>query len=199
MKKNVLLVATAAVLLGLTACNNKKQTEQTAQENQTEQCGTACCKVLTVDSLLNNAEKLTGTEIELEGLCTHVCAHGATKMFLMGSDDTKTIRVEAGKLGSFDNACINNIVKLKGTLLEERIDEAYLQNWENELKAGEAEKHGEGEGGCSTEKNARGETSNDTYKRIEDFRKRIADRKAETGKEYLSFYYLEASEYEIEE
>lgn len=53
----------------------------------------------------------------------------------MGSDDTKTIRVEAGPLGSFDTKCINAIVTVTGTLKEQRVDEAYLQNWESKLKA----------------------------------------------------------------
>ena len=53
----------------------------------------------------------------------------------MGSDDTKTIRVEAGTLGSFDNKCINAIVTVTGTLKQQRVDEAYLQNWEAKLKA----------------------------------------------------------------
>lgn len=53
----------------------------------------------------------------------------------MGSDDTKTIRVEAGPLGSFDTRCVNAIVTVAGTLKEQRVDEAYLQNWESRLKA----------------------------------------------------------------
>ena len=35
--------------------------------------------------------------------------------------------------------------------------------------------------------------------RIADFRAKIAERKAATGKDYLSFYYMEASSYEIAE
>ena len=35
--------------------------------------------------------------------------------------------------------------------------------------------------------------------RIADFRAKIAERKAATGIDYLSFYYMEASSYEIAE
>ena len=48
------------------------------------------------------------------------------------------------------------------------------------------------------EKKARGETANSPEARIADFRAKIADRKAETGKEYLSFYFMEANSYEVE-
>ena len=54
------------------------------------------------------------------------------------------------------------------------MDEAYLQQWEAQLKAANAEKHGESEGGCSSEKKARGETANTPEKRIADFRAQIA-------------------------
>lgn len=76
----------------------------------------------------------------------------------MGSDDTKTIRVEAGPLGSFDTKCINAIVTVTGTLKEQRVDEAYLQNWEAKLKAQTEKSHGETAAGCDSEK-ARGETA----------------------------------------
>ena len=112
--------------------------------------------------------------------------------------DAQTIRVEGGSVGKFDQKCVNSIVRVTGTLKEQRVDEAYLQNWESQLKAKAAEKHGEGEAACSTEKKARGETANTPEARIADFRAKIADRKAKTGKDYLSFYFLEASSYDIQ-
>ena len=115
-------------------------------------------------------------------------------MFLMGSNESKTLRVEAAKLGSFKQECANNMVKVKGVLREERLDEAYLQKWEQDEGI---EHHGDGEGGCSTEKAARGETANTTAERIADFRARIAAREQAEGKAYLSFYFIEALDYEI--
>ena len=152
-----------------------------------------------VDSLLSDADALVGKEVTIEGVCTHTCKHGATKIFLMGSDDTQTIRVEAGKLGSFSSKCVNAIVRVKGILKEQRVDEAYLQNWEAQLKAQAQEKHGDSEAGCDSEMKARGEKANTAEGRIADFRKKIAARKIKTGKDYLSFYYMEANSYEIQE
>ena len=57
----------------------------------------------------------------------------------------------------------------------------------------------EGEGGCDTEKNARGETANSAEGRIADFRAKIAAEKETTGKEYLAFYHVVANSYEINE
>ena len=142
MKTRVLLFAAiAATTFTFVACGNKQaKTNETAA---VEQSG-----AMEIDSLLANAETLADQAVTIEGVCTHACKHGATKIFLMGSDDTQMIRVEAGKLGSFDTKCVNSIVRVNGTLKEQRVDEAYLQQWEAQLKAANAEKHGESEGGC---------------------------------------------------
>ena len=192
-KKLIIAIAIVAMTFIGTSCGNKQQ--KSASEATTEQSASSA---LEIDSLLANAESLAGQEVTIEGVCTHTCKHGAKKIFLMGSDDTQVIRVEAGTLGAFDPKCVNSIVRVTGTLKEQRIDEAYLQNWEAQLKAQSAEKHGTGEAGCDSEKKARGETANSPEARIADFRAKIADRKAETGKEYLSFYFMEADSYEVE-
>jgi len=192
-KKLTIAIALMAMTFIGTSCGNKQQ--KSASEATTEQSASSA---LEIDSLLANAESLAGQEVTIEGVCTHTCKHGAKKIFLMGSDDTQVIRVEAGTLGAFDPKCVNSIVRVTGTLKEQRIDEAYLQNWEAQLKAQAAEKHGTGEAGCDSEKKARGETANSPEARIADFRAKIADRKAETGKEYLSFYFMEANSYGVE-
>ena len=177
-KKLTIAIAIVAMTFIGTSCGNKQQ--KSASEATTEQSASSA---LEIDSLLANAESLAGQEVTIEGVCTHTCKHGAKKIFLMGSDDTHVIRVEAGTLGAFDPKCVNSIVRVTGTLKEQRIDEAYLQT---------------GEAGCDSEKKARGETANSPEARIADFRAKIADRKAETGKEYLSFYFMEADSYEVE-
>lgn len=189
--KSILILATALLMV---ACGGNTSNKSKGEEAQAQGEVVAAMEI---DALLASAEKLVGQEVAIEGICTHICSHGGRKIFLMGSDDAKTIRIESGKLGAFDQKCVNSIVKVKGMLKEERIDEAYLKNWEELEAANAAEEHGDGEGGCSTEKAARGETGNTTEERIADFRARIAERKEATGKEYLSFYFVEATAYEV--
>lgn len=188
MTSAVLLMGMAWAVIA--SCGNKQKdaVTQAAEEVQA---------AMEIDSLLANAEALAGQEVTIEGVCTHTCKHGATKIFLMGSDDTKTIRVEACELGAFDTKCVNSIVQVKGILQEDRIDEAYLQAWEARLKEA-GEQHGENAAGCDTEKKARGETADTPEARIADFRAKIAAREAETGKAYLSFYHVDAISYEIQ-
>lgn len=179
-----LLMAAIAVF---TACGNKQQ------QNKAE-----AAQPLTVDSLMDQADRLVGQTVTLQGLCTHTCKHAAKKIFLRGSDDSHTLRIDAGELGAFDTACVNKQVLIVGTLSEERIDEAYLQRWEERLKENNAIQHGQGEAGCATEKNARQETADTADGRIADFRAKIAKRQVEEGKDYLSFYFVKASSYEIQ-
>ena len=173
------------------SCGGGKKQAQTTEE----------VAAMNIDEVMEKAADLVEQTVVIEGVCTHTCSHGAKKMFLVGSDDSKTLRIEAGELGAFDTKVVNNIVTVKGVIKEERIDEAYLVDWENRLKNQTSEKHGneEGEGGCDTEKNSRGETADTTEGRIADFRAKIAAEKAATGKEYLSFYHVVAESYEINE
>ena len=181
--KSLLILATVALFA--ISCGGNRAKSVTAEA------------VVEVETLLAGATAYVDKIIEVEGICTHICQHGARKIFLMGSDETKSIRIESGNLGAFDQKCQNSIVKVIGTLCEERIDEAYLQNWEAAVAANSAEQHGDGESGCETEKRARGETGSTTAERIADFRAKIAARKAAEGKEYLSFYYVVAQAYEV--
>lgn len=194
MNKTMLYIVSSLLCIGSISCGNS--TKQASQNNTIEE-QTVVSTGMEVDSLLANADSLAEKNITVQGICTHTCKHGAKKIFLMGSDDTQTIRIEAGDLGQFSPDCVNSIVEVNGILKEQRIDEEYLVQWEERVKAQTGEKHGTGEAGCSTEKKARGETGNTTEERIADFRKKIAERKAKTGKDYLSFYFVEAESYKI--
>lgn len=192
---SALRLAVVCGALALAACGGNTSGRAKAQD----QAQTRSTAVLEIDELLAAADSLAGQTVTIEGVCTHTCKHGARKIFLMGSDDTQTIRVESGELGSFDPQCVNRVVRVTGRVDEERIDEAYLARWEAQVKAQTAEKHGTTEAGCATEKAARQETGNTVEERIADFRTRIAARKAAEGKEYLSFYYVTATSYEIQQ
>ncbi len=262
-----IIAAIAALSAGFTGCNSKKG-DASQSENS----------ALEVDAVLASADSLMGKEVTLQGVCTHVCPHGAKKIFLMGSDDTQTIRIEAGDFGAFSKDCVNKLVTVTGTLAEQRIDEAFLADWEARITAkdgcakqgkeegcssehkacnkncekkgekgcctseqkacngscekqckkgccaseqkacnGSCEKHGkEGacasehkacnkscakhgkEEGCSSEHKAHDKSHNNAAERIANFRQRIAEQQANNGKDYLSFYYIEATAYEIE-
>lgn len=171
---------------------------------------------ITVDSLLNGAESLTDHQITIEGVCTHTCRHGATKIFVMGSNSDNLIRCEAAALGRFSKDCVHSVVRVTGYVRETRMDEAYLQRWKENYEQALAEQQAQavaesqfGETsvendesvstatGCETESRARREQGATVYDKIKAYRQQIAERKASEGKEYLSFYHIETTSYEI--
>ena len=196
--KHILLRA-LAVALACGACASVSCGGNASTKAKTRQTEAARPAALEIDELLASADSLAGKTVTIEGVCTHTCRHGARKIFLMGSDDTQTVRDESGELGSFDPQCVNRIVRVTGTLDEQRVDEAYLAAWEEQTKAQTGERHGTTEAGCDAEKAARQETGATVAERIADFRAKIAARKAAEGKDYLSFYYVTATSYEIEQ
>ncbi len=195
--KKLSKVAFVLLVLVATSCAGNSSKKENNNQTTTEQQASAL-KVLEVDELLRDAEQYAGKEVSVEAVCTHICQHGGRKIFLMGSDDTKTIRVESGFDKAFSTDCVNSMVVVKGILKEQRMNEASLQKWEDQLKAAAAEAKSNSHESCDSEKKARGETANTAEGRIKDFRERLAKRQAEEGKDYLSFYFLEADSYEIQ-
>lgn len=178
--------------LGLASCgdDSNKSKEQTSAEE-------VAPAALEVDQVLADPDSLVGDTIEIEGICTHICKHGGGKIFLMGSDDTKTLRVEAGEsIGSFPQETVNSIVRVTGVLVEDRIDEDYLAQWE--ARIADQAKETQGEGGCAADMKANAEAeANSVRERIANFRSRIAERTEKEGKPYVSLYHMEGLSYEI--
>lgn len=204
MKRIIILITvlSASVFL-LASCGGNGRADRKAATKagtESETAGTnSAASALEVDELLERAAELVGQEVTVEGVCTHICKHGGSKIFVMGTDDTQVIRIEAGEaIGGFKPECVNNLVRVTGSLVEDRVDEDYLMEWERQVKDQLAEQHGTDEAGCTAEQQARGESLQaGVEKRIADFRTRIAKRKAAEGKDYLSFYHLEGSRYQI--
>ena len=178
--------------LGLASCgdDSNKSKEQASAEEVTP-------AALEVDQVLADPDSLVGDTIKVEGICTHICKHGGGKIFLMGSDDTKTLRIEAGEpIGSFPQETVNSIVRVTGVLVEDRIDEDYLTQWEAQIA--DQAKETQGEGGCAADMKANAEAEANTVReRIANFRSRIAERTEREGKPYVSLYHIEGLSYEI--
>ena len=130
MKKILLMMAVA--LLAFTACQKQ------AQEAQV---------VYSIDEVYAQADSLLGDTICFEGICSHLCKHGGRKAFLMGSDESRILRVEGASMGNFAPECINNLVRVRGILhAVEVVPEENVSD--------DGLKHGEDDNGCETEKKA---------------------------------------------
>ena len=82
-------------LVVLFSCNN--QTKQKKDEKSAD------VVVLTVDELQAQGKDLVGKEVMVKGTVTHVCKESGARCFVMGSTEDISLRIEAGKIGSFSD------------------------------------------------------------------------------------------------
>ncbi len=197
MKKTAFFAILAIACMAMfSACGSKTSTEAQPEE----------VSAMSVDEVLANADSLVGDTVTIEGVCSHLCSHGAMKAFVAGTADSIMLRCEANPhIGqAFPLEMTRHAVQVKGILVEERVDSAVIEQMvaQNEaLKAQAAAKGEEAkdhESGCETERTARGQKNAVTFEdRIADYRQKIAARQEKEGKPYLSYYYLQAISYDI--
>ncbi len=201
MKKSFIISAMAFIgMMIVTACGNKATTEAEVTDN-----------TVSVDSLLVNPEAYLGDTISIEGVVSHLCAHGGRKAFVLGSSDSVMIRCDATPEmgGAFPQDCIHHPIMVKGVLVESRLTEDDVKQLEaqhaeqvkmiaEQAGAEQAAAVEKAATGCETERKAQGQGEIETFEaQMADYRARIAARAEKEGKPYLSSYYIEAVSYEI--
>lgn len=173
--KAVNLCVSLLILSFVVACQSKT--------NSSEQVAGSAYQV---DSLLVLQDSLIGDTIEIEGFCVDVCGHGGSHITLMGSDTTQVVNVVAGpQVGSFSNDLLNNNVRVKVVIDEQRVDEAFLSDWEHNLDESLKTPQGNPEAVAMLKK------------QIAEIRAAIAERTEKENKNYYSQYHIIASEYDI--
>lgn len=203
LKKVFSLVAIVALLI---SCNNTQNT-QTAEDAQ-EQEVAAKNVLLTINDFDTKAVDYVGKEVQIAGLVNHTCKHGGKRMFLIDPETEVTVKIEASdQVSSFDAELEGSEVLVNGIINELIIDEAYLAQWEQEIKeelenpTENEDEHADGEEGEEehhhassglAEKADQGEHI-DPFKSINNYRKEIE----ESGKDHLAFYSIECISYEI--
>ncbi len=201
MKKSIFLSAVAFIGIALaTSCTGKSQNEA-VEETVT----------VSVDSVVANPETYLNDTIAIEGVVSHLCAHGGKKAFLLGSDENTMIRCDATPEmgGAFPAECVQKPIKVTGVVVESRLTEEDVKQFEaqhaeqvkmvaEQAGAEEAAAVDQAAEGCETERKAQGQGDIDSFAaQIADYRARIAERAEKEGKPYLSSYYIVANSYEI--
>jgi hypothetical protein len=98
--------------------------------------------------------------------------------------------VTAGKdIPKFDEKLIGSRLRVLGVLKEEKIDEKYLNEWENEVKK-PLENHAAG-----VHTGAQGHEDQGTQDKLDQINSLREDLK-KSGKDHLSFYSIEADKFE---
>lgn len=152
------------------ACSNEVPQEEAA--------------TLTVAEITAKTSEYVGKTISITGTVVHVCKHGGKRLFMVGEDSKERFKVTAGtSVGSFDVKLEGSDVVVTGLVEEQRVDEAFLNSWEEEITAETKPEVGH-EGHDQGEKEE--DNEGDQKKKIEAMRKKLVD----SGKEYLSFHSM---------
>lgn len=141
-------------------------------------------KIITVDELLSNADVYANKPVKIKGTVTHVCRHGGQRLFIIGNDPNQRLKITTGpKISEFEVELEGSEVAVSGTLDEERIDENYLNTWEQEVMEKPEDEHTEGMG---VHDGNHVSNNQEELDKINNFREKI--KVSEKG--YLSFYSI---------
>ncbi len=179
--KNILFIA----LIGLfiIGCGSPSSHQTSVDENLAE--------IFTPANFAEKAAAYVDQTVSVKGVIDHVCSHDGKKMFLVDMEAPGRVRVNTGDdMAAFRTEWEGSEVIATGIVVEFVIDEAYLIEWEEELKA-EAEQGEEEEGHEACEYESY--TASSGYKQILRYREMMAEK--ETNK--LSFYSMKATAYQI--
>lgn len=177
MTNKMFLSTLLAIVLGATAvssCGSSQGKER---------------KTVSMDELSEVIENMkSGDTLSLRGFCTDVCLQGANHITLVSDDSLNAINVIAdGDLVSFDEGLKYSYVTVEGVLNEQKVDSAFLADWEYRLDESLKAPDGGNPEAVAVLK-----------EQISALRDSIAARFARTGKNYWSNYTIEAYSYEPE-
>lgn len=178
--------------IAMVSCENAKvKKENTEKQEQISVNQIVNVNMADFDSLV---EGLVGKKIAISGIVDHVCTHGGQKMFIVDANSDARIKVTPDeKLAAFNTELVGETLKITGIVEEMRVDEDYLKEWEEEVKAGIT---GEGEGkkeSADPKDHEGNEEATSELQQIERMRTKIA----ESEKGYLAFYSVLANEYSV--
>lgn len=153
---------------------------------------------ITVAEFEQKAPDLVDKQVKIKGLVVHTCKHGGKRMFITAEGTEERVEIKAGEnIDSFDAEMEGSDVMVTGILREEKVDQAYLDEWEKEIleESGDKMKIHEGEEKTAMEeeqKEADDHHSGD-LETVNNLRKELE----ESGKDQLSFYSVECISYEM--
>lgn len=169
----------------------------TRSADSAERTEIAAIDTVSVDVLMADPAAHLGDTIAVSGVCSHLCKHGGRKAFITPAGcDSVILRCDASdSLVAFSPDCVGKSLTVTGIVCETRFGEEDIKAMEARHAENVAATHD-----CATDAKARGIDSVSTFEQeMCDYRAAIARRLADEGKDYLSFYYIDAISYVINE
>ncbi|KAA3638539.1 MAG: hypothetical protein DWQ02_05050 [Bacteroidetes bacterium] len=171
LKRSIFLFA---LVFGLFACNNEAPD---ANAEATDEASTEI-PTIKVEDFTTVAADYVGQKIQIAGTVDHTCKHSGKRMVIVGENPDFSVKIEAGEVDQFNRELEGSDVSVIALVTEMRMDNNYLDEWEQEILKNHAD---DADGGA-------GELT-----KIENYRIELK----ESEKDYLSFYGLDCVSYEV--
>jgi hypothetical protein len=178
MKKSIVLFLSLALLFSCNTSNQKKSSELV---------------VFTVDQIQEKGKELVGKEVIVKGTVTHVCKESGARCFVMGSNEDVSIRIEAGKIGSFSQEQMGSELQVRGILQEVKLDEEDLAEMGKSAAAGESANKDHALGHAAPDMHAVDGGKHDSInqaQKLDEMNKKLAESK----EGYVPVYYIDGLE-----
>lgn len=134
--------------------------------------------VLTVENFEEEAAGYVGQIVNISGTVDHTCKHSGKRMVIIGENPEYRLKIEAGEVDQFNRELEGSDVSVNGLVTELRMDENYLNDWEEEIRTN----HADDEDGGESE-----------LEKVKQYRAEIA----QSEKGYLSFYGMDCVNYTV--
>jgi hypothetical protein len=194
MKKYMLIFTVIALIA--TSCN----CEDNSKETKSTDTSVAVADEVTTIQMVDFDDKVgdyVGKTIRIKGTVDHICAHGGQKLFVVSEDSDARVKVTPDEeIAAFNAELEGDNIIIVGVVEEQKIDEAYLREWEEEIKAGNDMSDGKGEGihlGGTVEKGGEDADIDEEMEKVTNLRNMIK----ESGTDHLSFYSILCTSFEV--
>ncbi len=196
MKKYMLIFTVIALIA--TSCD----CEDSSKDDKSNENAVVVVDEVTTISMADFDDKVgdyVGKKIQIEGTVDHICKHGGQKLFVVSENSDARVKVTPDEeIAAFNAELEGDKIVIVGIVEEQRIDEAYLREWEEEIKAGSDMSDDKGEGvhlGGKVEKGGEHSDIAEEMEKVNNLREMIK----ESGTDHLSFYSILCTDYEVVE
>lgn len=196
MKKYILILT--VIVLFATSCD----CEDSSKEAKTTNSDLVVADEVTIVNMVDFDDKVgdyVGKKIKIKGTVDHICKHGGQKLFLVSEDSDSRVKVTPDEeIAAFNEDLVGDKIVITGIVEEQRIDEAYLREWEEEIKAGSDMGDDKGEGmhlGGTVEKGGENADFDEEMEKVNNLREMIK----ESGTDHISFYSILCTNFDVVE
>lgn len=194
MKKYLLILTVIALFFSSCENANKKIEADNSNSDLVVEDEVSAIAIADFDDKVGD---FVNKKIKLEGTVDHICKHGGQKLFLVSEESETRIKVTPDEeIAAFNAELEGDKIVLIGIVEEQRIDEAYLREWEEEIKAGSDMSDDKGEGmhlGGNVEKGGEGADIAEEMEKVNNLRSMME----ESGEDHLSFYSVLCTSYDV--